>query len=405
MSVFFGDKYASNIIVDSSTHILADVSDGTPFGNTKIKLGENLLSGFIISGSTINLLPTIDNILDLNQSIGNDVTIYGDNLDGDITVTFSGVEATVLSNNSTSCSVFINSGTTFGENTVIVINKYGSSNRFEYIIPNNIYDPIITSFEPNRDYKGSPINLYGSNFIVGTGNAVYYGNMLAEKISGHTTEKIKTETSLLTPTGFIDIKIINANGSYIKSGFEMLPLGTPPIINNVVPTFAKEGDVIDVYGSNLIDGGISFGTLYPGISGVTDTISDTHLQTTLPKIIDTSGSNKLINIYVSNLSGTSIYSPFEVYTLPITSPNIQTLSPLSGDVGTLITITGSFFSKYYTEASVYINGIYYMLDSQEYISDSEIRGKIPDVSGYTGSVFIHIKTSAGSNQKGGFNII
>lgn len=408
MPIFFGDKYASNITYVNSTYMTADVSSGTPFGKTTIKLGSNSLSGFVVTGSTATLLPTIDTILPLTQSIGNTVYINGTNLEGDLSVTFSDVPAIIVSNTSSSCSVIIDSGTTSGENSVVIINKYGSSNIFQYTIPSNIYEPIISSFLPTRDYRGRPINLYGDNFIEGTGNAVFYGNILAAKMRGYTTgttEYIKTEIAENTPTGIVDIKVVNANGSYIKSGFEVVPSSTPPTITYVTPFFAKENDTIDVYGNNLTDGLISFGLSYSGTTGQTTTITDTHLRTTLPKIIDTAGSNEYVNVYVTTLSGTSTYSPLEVYTLPTTSPIIQSFSPLSGVVGTLVTISGNFYSKYYTELSIYINNVFYALDSQEYISETEMRGVIPNVGGYTGTAFLYVKTSAGSNQKAGFTVI
>jgi len=415
--VYFGDKYASNITVDSDTQISADISTGTHLGETKIKVGVNILGGFTVNGT--RLLPTITSILPLNQTLGGIVTLVGNNLDEDINVTFSGVKATLLSGKtSTSCQIMLSGDTSTpiqdilmkniiqGVNSVVVTNKYGSSTGFHYTIPNTISGPTITSFSPTSHYRGNAVNLYGTNYIVGTGNAIYYGNVLAEKMNGQTTELVKTELSMKHPIGVVNIKIVNSNGSYTILGFTVVPsVLTTPTITSISPVFAKGGDTINIYGTNLTDGIISFGYTYPGTGNTTNTMLSTQLQTILPNGLVNAGKNNLMNVYVTTTGGTYTYSSLDVYETPTTSPYIVSFSILSGSVGTLVTLTGNFFTKYYTELSVYVNGVYYMLDSQEYISSTKVKGYIPDVGGYTGSVFIRVATVSGTDQKAGFTII
>ena len=405
VQVSFGSVQASGITVHGSTYLTAKVASGTPFGATNIRVFNQTLSGFTVSGSTTGLLPAIYSILPLSASTGDVVTVTGINFDGSVTITFSSEEPTILAKTSNTLSVYLTSNIIPGINSVIATNHYGSSSAFDYTISQAGLGPVITSFNPTSNYRGRSVNLNGSNFKVGSGNLVYYGNVAAFVSSDATTSLVKTQISNSSPTGIVDVKLVNSAGSYTKSGFIINTSGgTTPYITSISPVYAKAGDLVTVYGTGLTDSVISFGNSYPGLSTVTTYVSDTQLLTYVPSGLVGIGQNKMVNVYATGTYETYKYTPFEVYSTSTDYPSILSFTPISGPEGTLVTISGTSFTKYYTDASIYAGGSYYMLDSQSYISDTEVRGYIPNTYGNYGASTIKIETPVGTDQKAVFTI-
>ena len=409
VQVRFGDTQATDIVIHDTTHLTAKIASGTPFGSTLIRVDTISLSGFTVSGVTTGLLPTITSILPLSASIGDTVTVTGSNFNGTIAISFSNEPATIVTKiSSTSFTVFLSSNVVPGVNHVNVTNKYGTSNNFKYTISSPILSgPIITMINPLSEYSGRTVNINGSNFLVGSGNQAYFGGIPVRTTPDATSSLVKTalepRISSPIPTGLIDTKIVNINGSYTMTGFTLLTYGTPPTITKISPVFAKSGDVVDIYGTNLTDSYISFGTSYPGSTTSTTVISDSHVVTTVPSGFVNAGENKLINVYAITTGGTCKYTPFEVYADPLEVPNLLSFTPTFGTVGTLVTMSGYSFAKYYTDSYINLNGIYIILDNQTYISNTEVRGYIPNTT-FRGATSLLIKTPAGSDTMSTFTI-
>jgi hypothetical protein len=405
IQVRFGSVQASEITVHNSRYITAIIASDTSLGNTKIRVHNIALSGFTVLGTIIGHIPTITSILPLSSSSGETVTLTGTNLNGTITVTFSGVISTILSNSSTSCTLKLGN-VVQGSNSVIVTNQYSSSAPFGYNVSGPNGGPTITSFSRQSQYRNHNLHIYGTNFKVGnTSNVAYFGGVAANATHYQSASDILTSISNSTPTGIVDVKVVNSSGSYTMSGFTVLVSGsTSPTISSVSPIFAKVGDTIDIYGTNLQFATISFGNYYPGLTNSTTVVDDNHLRTTIPIGLVSSGENKIVDIYATGLSGTCVYSPFEVYALPDVSPKILSFTPISGPTSTLITISGTSFTKYWTDVSIYIGGVFYILNSQNFISNNEINGYIPNI-GNLGSATIKVTTPIGSDQKAAFTII
>jgi large repetitive protein len=405
IQVRFGSVQASNITVHDSKYITAIIASDTALGNTFIRVHNIALPGFTVLGSTVGHIPNITSILPLSASSGDTVTLTGINLSGTITVTFSGVISTIISNSSTSCTLKLGS-VVQGANRVVVTNQYGSSSPFGYTVSGPIGGPTITGFNRPSQYRNHNIHIYGTNFKVGnTSNVAYFGGVAANATHYQSASDVLTSISNSSPTGDVDVKIVNSSGSYTMSGFTILVSGsTLPTITSVSPIFAKAGDTVDIYGTNLQFANIGFGNYYPlRITGSTTIVDDNHIRTTIPSGIVNLGENRIVNIYATGLSGTCNYSPFEIYSLPEVSPKILSFTPTSGPTSTLISISGTSFTKYWTDASIFIGGIFYNLDSQSFISPNHIKGYIPNTSNF-GSATIRVTTPIGSDQKAIFNI-
>lgn len=409
IQVRFGNIQASDITFHTSTYLTAKIASETPFGDTFIRVHNIALSGFTVSGSSIGLLPTISNISPPNEINGSTLTVTGTNLNGTITITFSGIPVTILSNSSTSATIYLNNIVP-GVNSVKVINQYGESLSYSYNVAGTIGGPIITTFNPISEFRGRSVRIYGNNFVSGAGNTVYYGGTKVLVSSNATATSVLTELTpknpiTTIPTGVINVKLVNNNGACTMSGFTVKTSGDTPNILYISPIYAKTGDLIDIYGTNLYDGIASFGYSYPGLSNTTTMINNSHLQVNVPSGLVNAGENKLINVYVTTLTGTCSYAPIEIYALPYNDPDILNFEPKSGSTGTLVTISGTSFTKYWTDASIYIGGSYYILDSQTFISNNEIRGYIPNTNGNYGSATIRVITPVGTDQKATFTIL
>jgi len=409
--VHIGPTQSSKITFIDSGHIRADISNDTPIGDTIIRVDEISKSGFTVYGSTSTLIPTITNI---NPSVypGNTVILTGTNLNVPLTITFSGVICKSTPINFNSCSIYIGTDVTPGINSVIVINKYGSSLPYSYNLL-TIGNLSLSSFSSTHMKRGQhSIGVYGTGFINSPSMSVYVGNVLSRfSYNSPTALTVQilnsTSTNDTIPTGNVDIRVESINGNYTLNGFTV-DTTNQPIISKISPIFGKYGDSIDIYGSLLSGGLISFGTSYPGTYGVTSTIDNSHLKVIVPSGLTTSGMNEIMNVYATTSNGSITYSPFESYIQATSAPSILSFTPMdvtgsTSSKGTLITISGQNFSKYYTDAYISIapsgNLKYIYLDSQEYISDTEIRGIIPKTLGYIGSSIIKVVTSAGVDQE------
>jgi len=410
----FGPTQSTNVTVHNSGYMTAVISNETPIGDTSIKVDDTSLSGFTVCGVTNSIIPTISSI---SPSVypGNTVTMIGTNFNIPLTITFSGVicDYTIIS--STTCDIHIGNDVIPGKNTVIVINKYGSSLSYSYDVLSN--KPLsITSFSTTHSQRGlHSIGLYGTGFITNPSMSVYVGNVLSRfsynSASGLTVQILNAaSTTDIIPTGDVDIRVESTNGNYTMSGFTVDSVNEP-IISKISPIFGKYGDVINIYGSLLSGGTISFGVSYPGTYGTTTTINNNHLRVIVPSGITHSGTNEIMNIYATTLNGTISHSPFESYIQASLPPSLLSypITYVTGSTyseGSLITISGQNFVKYYTDAYISVipsgntgNVEYIYLDSQEYVSESEIKGIIPNTLGYTGPSSIKVVTSAGIDQE------
>lgn len=407
IQVCFGSTQASDIIVHNSTYLTAKISPNTPFGETTIRVNSILLNGFTVTGSTVGLLPTITSITPLSSHTGETLTILGTNLGGALSITFSDVNVPILSNLTDQAIVYLTSSVIAGANSVYAVNKYGRSEvPYIYRVASNVMGgPVITSFSPPNDYRNAAILINGQNFIVGSNNMTYFGNVNSPQTQCSISTEYRAIISPSSPTGLVDIKVINVNGSYTMTGFTINDLGASrPIITSITPSYAKAGDIITIYGENLDQAIISLGQSYPGFNTTTTPIDSNHLTAIVPSGLVNAGENKLYTVYATTPTGTTSFSPIEIYALPLISPTITAFSPISGSIGTLITISGANFSQYWTDASIYIGGVYYILNSQTFISSEKITGYIPDTNGNFGAATIKISTPIGISQKSTFTI-
>ena len=406
IQVRLGATQASNITYHNSNYLTVTVPNNVVFGDTTIRVHNIKKDGLTINGDVLMKKPIINSISPLSAENGDNVTITGENLNGTLTVLFSGVPVNVIQNDNNSCIVELNN-VTMGLNSVIIINSYNQSDIYPYSVSGPIGSPTITHFNRISQQRNKTVRVYGTNFQIGnTSNVVYFGNIASNASHYQNSNELLCSISNLTPIGDVDVKIVNSLGSFTMTGFTILEDDGVllPEILNISPNFAKNGDIIDVYGNNLNNSIISFGFKYPGITGSTTIINNSHVKVTIPDNIINNGENKIFNVYATTLSGTCYYTPFEIYSLPNTQPKILSFDPILGKENTLINISGNSFTKYWSDIRIFIGGKFFILNDQQFISNNKISGLIP-YTGHLGSSTIKVDTPVGSDQKSVFTII
>jgi len=151
-------------------------------------------------------------------SAGSTITIYGTDLCSNPTVTFNGVNATVVSASSTQIEVIVPAGATTGE--VVVTCGSNQFNVGTFTIGGG-NAPSITSFTPTIGSAGTAVTINGSNFQpAATNNSLSFGNAPAAvtSASGTVLSAAVPSTAITGP-----ISVTTFTGQSVSTGYFFVP--------------------------------------------------------------------------------------------------------------------------------------------------------------------------------------
>ncbi len=325
--VLFGSIPAASFVVNSSTSITAipaatggdgNVSVITPYGTAYL--------------GTFNFLtpPTITSFTPTSGRTGFTVTITGTNFRGVQEVTLGGVKATVqfINVSATTMQVTVGAGAS-GDVVVKTIDGTATKAGFIYYAP-----PTITSFTPTSGHPGDIITITGTNFS--NLQSVTFGGFVSpyRTIASPTTIEA---TVGIGATG--DVLVRTDGGTATLPGFTWLP--PVPTITSFTPTSGVAGDIITITGTNFTGAtGVHFG----GTAATSFSIVN---ATTISATLATGASG---DVSVTGPGGTATLAGF---TFIPPAPTITSFTPTSGTSGSVITITGTNFTR---ATSVYFGG-------------------------------------------------
>lgn len=260
---------------------------------------------------------------------GTEVTINGTNLEGTYDVSFGGIPAIfVYQESSTVVKAVVGSGAS-GIVKVSTTRNEGQINGFTFIPP-----PGITSVTPISCTAGTLVTINGINF--NNVSNVYFGGYPATSFTYISPTKI----TAITPSGSSgNIVVMTPGGTAVKSGYIALP-----IINSFTPTFGTFGTHMDITGTNLSDiTSVSAG----GIPVQSFTIKS---------------PNQISAIIADGNSGNvQVIKPTASFSLPgfawFPAPKISSFSPKSGPVGTSVVITGTNFNPVAANNTVFFGTV------------------------------------------------
>jgi hypothetical protein len=281
-----------------------------------------LISTFFI-GSNISVFknrcgfPNIIFINPTSAAAGATVTINGSNFTSATSVTFGGVPATsFIVVNATTITAVVGAGAT-GDVVVTTPIGTGSVSGFTFIAP-----PVVSSFNPTTAGTGMTVTITGSHFTSATG--VSFGGVSA---ASFTVVNSTTITAVVGAGASGNVNVTNTFGTGSLAGFTYQP---PPSIISFTPVSGSQGTSITITGANFNN------VQSVTVGGLAVSSYIVNSPTSITAVV---GEGATGSIKVTTLWGVAISS--SIYSYP--PPAIISFSPLSGPVGTTITITGSNF--------------------------------------------------------------
>jgi photosystem II stability/assembly factor-like uncharacterized protein len=280
--------------------------------------------------------PTITSFTPASGATGTEITIAGTNLSPNgmtPTVTIGGVPVAWI-DVASSTLIYVEVGA--GASGNIVVTTWGgsaSAGPFTYIPP-----PVIDSFSPATATLGDTVTIYGHNFTGVT--AVTFGDSTASSFTV-VSDSIITATVWLGASG--TIQVTRPSGTGQDSGFHFIP-PPPPVINNLSTFSGTAGTPVKIFGTHF------YGTISVTFGG-TDANSFTVVSDSeIDAIVGLSVSGDVV---VMTVFGSGSIGGFIV---PV-APTISTFFPVSGSIGTVVTISGTNFSPVAAQNIVYFGAV------------------------------------------------
>ncbi len=304
-------------------------------------------------------VPTITSFAPTSGPIGTTVTITGTNFNttpANNTVKFNGTTATVTASTATSITTTVPSGATTGKITVTVGGNTATSATNFTVTGSSL--PTITSFTPTSGNVGTSVTITGTNFSATPASNLVKFNGTTAVVTASTTTSITTSVPPGATTGKITVRV---SGNTATSATNFTVTGSSlPTITNFTPTSGPIGTTVTINGTNFdaeppgydSGGGPYIPDNTVKFNGVTATVfssSYTQLIVEVPpgattgKISVTVGAN-------TALSATN-------FVVTNSSPSITSFTPLSGPVGTVVTINGANFDPIENNNIVSFNGV------------------------------------------------
>jgi subtilisin family serine protease len=217
--------------------------------------------------------------------------------------------------------------------------------------------PTIGSMTPSVGSVGSEVTLTGSNFS-GVSAVTLYG------VNASFTVVSPTEIRAFVPAIGVPQarwRVVTSTGTAVYDPLFTVTPPPAPVISGLSSLSGPVGSEVTITGSNFV--GVSAVTLY-AISASFTVVSPTEIRAFVPAI-----GVPQARWRVTTPGGTALYDPL----FTVTPPMISGLSPLSGPVGSGVTITGSSF------VGVSAVTLYGISASFTVVSPTEIRATVPAI--------------------------
>jgi hypothetical protein len=200
---------------------------------------------------------------------------------------------------------------------------------------NRIDEPTIVSFSPTQSPAGGNITITGVNLSGVT--AVTFGNVAAQSFS------VASSTTIHAVVGSGasgDVNVTGATGTGIAKGFIFFPA---PQITSFTPGSAYAGEEVTINGKYFTGAtAVTFGgTAALSFSVVSDNV--------ITAIVGEGSSGA---VSVTTPGGTVSQTGF-TYLVSTIAPVITSFTPVTGPIGTTVTITGNYFGASTADNIVY----------------------------------------------------
>ena len=351
---------------ESSTSIQVDVPTGATTGPINVHVNGDTVK------SSSNFTVTGPEISGINPNYGAPaalIRIAGTNFgatQGNGSVTVGGAPSHVVSWSNTAIAIQVPSRGATG-NIVVTADGEASNGAAFTFYPY----PAITDISPTSGPVGTPVTITGSGLLDGEGNATVTFNGTSATIVSESSTSIQVDVPAGAITGPVSVRV---NGDTVKSSANFTV--TVPQIGMLNPGYGAPAALIVITGTGFgATQGNSYVTINGAVCGVT-AWSDTSIIIRVPS--NASSGNVVVKVSGEASNG----APFTFYAYPA----ISSVSPGSGAVGTLVTITGSNLLDGGDNATVTFNGT-------PAVISSDTSGSIPvtvPTGATSGRILVHV---------------
>ncbi len=332
-----------------SLHTVVLKNDGSVWAwgsNANSQLGDNTTTQRLTSvqvvatGGTgtfnLYLVPVLTSITPSGGVPGSIVTLTGSNFvlpASNNTVTFTApggtVNATVTSATPTSLTVTVPTGVATGNVTVTVNGNTSNGKLFTLSVP------VITSLNPASGIPGDSITISGTNFETTASNNVVTFTSAGGTVNATITSATSTTLTVTVPAGAVTGNVTVTSFGSTSNG-KLFTLRVP-VITSLSPVSGVPGDSITISGANFdttaSNNVVTFTSAGGTVNATVTSATSTTLTVTVPAGAVTG------NVTVTAFGSTSNAKLFTTLT-----PVITAITPGSGIIGDIATITGVNFS-------------------------------------------------------------
>jgi hypothetical protein len=318
----------------SGTSITVPVPTGATTGNVLVTVSGVTSDPFGFEVGTA--APNITSISPTSGAVATLVTIKGTafgSTQGSNTVTFNGVSSVPTSWSATQIKAPVPTGATSG--SVVVTASGTVSNSVSFTVPGT--GPSITGLSPSSGPVGTSVTITGTKFDATQSTSTVTFNGVAATATGWSPTSIVATVPSGATSGYV---VVTVSGT-ASGGFSF---SVAPNITNLSPATGAVGATVTISGTSF---GSSQGTSAVSFNGTAATpISWSASSITVPVPSGAPSGNVVVTVGGVASNGVN----FSV------APNITSLSPTSGAVGTSVTISGTSFGSSQGTSTVSFNG-------------------------------------------------
>ena len=337
-------------------------------GNIEIQVtdvsGPNAVIGGLFFSPSGSGIPSILGLSPNAGAVGAPVTILGTNFGSSATLAFNGTNATPTSSTSTSITAPVPVGATTGNVTVTAGSKTSNGVPFTVV-------PVITGISPTSGPLSTVVQISGTGFGSSQGSTAVQFNGITQTPGLWSSTEVQSDLANALVPGPVYVTIGESNPAV----FTLLNNGgISGTVTNAANGQAISGATISVYVGGVLlasttsasNGTYSFASIATGTYSLTCTAVG-FTPAGVATVPVQAGGSTIENIALS-------------------TPNISALSPSSGPVGSVVTISGTNFGALQGSSTVTFAGI---AASPTQWSNTAIVAAVPAGVG-TGSVIVTV---------------
>ena len=294
---------------------------------------------FSLAGHAV-AAPSISSLSPTSGAVGASVTIAGTGFgatQGTSTVKFNGTTATVTSWSATTIVAAVPTGATTGSVVVRVGSTNSNAKTFTVVAA-----PTITSLSPTSGAVGAAVTIAGTAFGASQGSgSVRFNGTTATVTSWSATQIVATVPAAAT-SGNVVVRASGVDSNGVA--FTVVP---PPQISSLSRTSGAVGATVVITGTGF---GTTQGSSTVKFNATTATVSS-WTATSLTTAVPTGATTGNVVVRVGGVNSNGVNFPV------VAAPNITSLSPTTGAVGTTVTVNGTGFGTTQGDGTVTFNGV------------------------------------------------